>query len=127
MMLKRLKQLVIGGAVLAALFLGSSSIAGAATGSGGASSATVIPQGSISEGPRPGFTSACAPGTAAHDRTEKTVPRDATAKASVAPLATARGGSAGAMHHVRDSWIHDLYLTDHERYVRHHQRLASLA
>jgi hypothetical protein len=127
MMLKRLKQLVTGGAVLAALALGSCSIAGAATGSSGSSSATVTPQGSSGGGPRPGLTSTHAPGTAAHESAKKTVTGDAEATASAAPLATVRGGSAGAMHHVRDSWIHDLHLTDHEQYVRHHQRLASLA
>ena len=51
----------------------------------------------------------------------------ASAKASAAPPTSARGGSAGAMNHVRDGWIHDLYLTDHEHYLRHHQRLASEA
>lgn len=48
-----------------------------------------------------------------------------SAKASAAPLASVRGGSVRVMNHVRDSWIHELSLTDHERYVRHHQRLAS--
>ena len=92
---KRLKQLVIGSAVLAALALGSSPSAGAATENSGSSSAT-------------------ASGAPA-------------AKVSAAPLTADRGGSVGAMHHVRDSWIHDLYLTDHQQYVRHHQRLASQA
>jgi hypothetical protein len=50
-----------------------------------------------------------------------------SAKAIAAPLTSVRGGSVRAMNHVRDSWIHDVYLTDHERYVRHHQRLASEA
>ena len=87
MMLKRLKQLLIGGAALAALALGSSASAGAATGSGNSS----------------------------------------LAKASAAPLASVRGGSGGAMNHVRYGWIRDPYLTDHEQYVRHHKRLASQA
>jgi hypothetical protein len=91
MMQKRLKQLVIGGAVLAAVALGGSASAGAATGSSSGSSSTMA------------------------------------SKASAAPLTRVRGGSVGAMHHERDSWIHDLYLTDHEQYVRHHQRLASQA
>jgi hypothetical protein len=85
MILKRLKQLVIGGAVLAALAVGSSATAGAATGSSG----------------------------------------DAAATASAAPLASGRGGSVGAMNHVRDRWIHDLYLTDREQYVAQYERLAS--
>jgi hypothetical protein len=75
MMQKRLKQLVIGGAILAALALGSSASAGAATGSNGSSSNV------------------------------------AAFKASAVPLTHVRGGSAGAMHHVRDGWIRDLYLT----------------
>jgi hypothetical protein len=77
---KRLKQLVIGGAVLAALALGSSASAGAARGSSGSSSTTATPQASSSGGPS-------------------------------ASLTRVRGGSVGAMHHVRDGWIHDLYLT----------------
>jgi hypothetical protein len=125
MMLTRLKQLVIGGAVLGALAVGSSASAGAATGSSGLSSTLATPQGSSGRRPGPSFTSTHAPGTAAHEDTEKTVTGDAAAKAIAAPLARGRGGSAGAMSHVRDSWIHDLYLTDHEQYVRHHERLAS--
>ncbi|HSZ04830.1 MAG TPA: hypothetical protein VK778_06470 [Solirubrobacteraceae bacterium] len=96
MMLKRLKQLVIGSAVLpAALAVGSSASAEAATvnSSGPSSTPTTLQEGS--------------------------------AKASAVGLAAGRGGSAGAMSHVRDSWIHDLHLTDHEHYVRHHERLAS--
>jgi hypothetical protein len=48
-----------------------------------------------------------------------------SSSATIATHASVRGGSVGAMNHVRDSWIHDLYLTDHEQYLRHHQRLAS--
>jgi Spy/CpxP family protein refolding chaperone len=92
MMQKRLKQLLIGGAILAALALGSSASAGAATDSNGSSSTMATLQAS-----------------------------------STAPLTIGRGGSVGAMHHVRDSWIHDLYLTDHQQYARHHQRPASQA
>jgi hypothetical protein len=84
MISKRLKQLVLGSAALAALAFGGSASAGAATSTG-----------------------------------------DAGAKISAAPLASVRGGSAGAMNHVPDSRIHDLYLTDHEQYLRHHERLAS--
>jgi len=74
---KRLKQLVLGGAALAALAFGGSASAGAATSNG------------------------------------------------ASPVAGVRGGSVGAMSHVRDSWIHDLSLTDHEHYLRHHERLGS--
>ncbi|MGO9488696.1 MAG: hypothetical protein ACLQBB_06680 [Solirubrobacteraceae bacterium] len=45
--------------------------------------------------------------------------------ATAATVAGRGGGSVGAMHHVRDRWIHELYLTDHEQHVRHHQRFAS--
>ncbi len=99
MTFKRLKQLVIGGPVLAALALGGSASAGAAT----------------VHAPRP----------SAHEVAEKTLAADPAAKASAAPLASGRGRPADAMSHIRDSWVHDLYLTDHERYIRHHERLAS--
>ena len=56
---------------------------------------------------------------------QRAVTGDAGARASAAPLASVGVGSVGALNHVRDAWIHDLYLTDHERYVRHHERLAS--
>jgi hypothetical protein len=127
MMLKRRKQLMIGGAVLAALAVGSSASAGAATGSSSGSSSTLATlQGSSSGAPRASFTATHAPGTAAHENTAKTVTGDAADRAIAAPLASGRGGSAGAMNHVRDSWIQDLYLTDHEQYVRHHERLSSV-
>jgi len=101
-MSKRLKQLVIGGAALAALTLGGSASAGAASGSG--SSSTVV---------------------ATRESTVKTVTGDAAPKGSAASLGSGRSGSIRAMHHVRDSWIHDLYLTDHQQYLRHHERLGS--
>jgi hypothetical protein len=80
MMQKRLKRLVTGGAVLAAIALGASASAGAATAGSNGSSATVAPLRASSNGALP-----------------------------------VRGGSVQAMHHVRDSWIHDLYLTDHQQ------------
>ena len=123
-MSRRLKQLVIGGAVLATLALGSSASAGAATGNNGSSSTMVTLQGSSSGGPRASLTSTHARGAATDESTEKTA-GDAAAKVTTAPLTSGRGGSAGAMNHVRDRWIHDLYLTDHEQYVKHHERLAS--
>jgi hypothetical protein len=96
-MLKRLKQLVIGSAVLpAALAVGSPASAEAVTVNSSGQSSTLA-----------------------------TLQESSSAKTSAAPLARSRGGSAGAMSHVRDSWVHDLYLTDHESYVRHHERLAS--
>jgi hypothetical protein len=99
MMLKRLKQLVIGGATLAALALGSSATAGAAAGTSGSPSASTTLQ--------------------------EAVTADPGAKANAAPLASVGVGWVGAVNHVRDRWIHDLYLTDHELYIRHHERLAS--
>jgi hypothetical protein len=126
MMQKRLKQLVIGGAILAALALGGSASAGAAT-DGSGSSSTMATLHASSGGASPVLTSTGTPGTTAHRNAEATITADDAAKASAAPLTRVRGGSVGAMHHVRDRWIHDLYLTDHQQYVRHHQRLASLA
>jgi hypothetical protein len=126
MMQKRVKPLVIGGAILAALALGGSASAGAATDSSGSSSTTATLQAG-SGGASPVLTPTRTPGTAAHRNAEATITADDAAKTSAVPLTGVRGGSVGAMHHVRDSWIHDLYLTDHQQYVRHHQRLASLA
>jgi hypothetical protein len=83
MTLKRLEQLVIGGAVVAALALGAPAVAGAATGMNGSSAPTVTLQAGKGEQTP----------TAAADH--------------------ARNGSTPALH-----------LSDHEQYVRHHQRLA---
>ena len=105
---KRLQHLVVGGALLAALAPGGSPGAGAATDSSGSSSTATSPQ--TSNGRRlPARGSPRAPGEAA----------DGTADPTVA--------GAGALHHVRDGWTPGQYLTDHEQYVRHHQRLASQA
>ena len=112
---KRLKQLVIGGAVLAAVAFGGSASAGAANVSNGSSSTIATLQAS-SRGASPVHTSTRRPGTAAHKNSATTITACDVAKA---------GGSVDALHHVRDSWIHDLYLTDHQQYVRHHRRLAS--
>jgi hypothetical protein len=106
MMKQRLKQLAVGGAILAALALGGSASAGATTDSGGSSPATAAP----------------------HPNSGGGLPARASTRApSAAPLTTSRRGSVGALHHVRDSWIRDLYVTDHEQYIRHHMRLASQA
>ena len=107
MMSKPLTQLVPGGAVLAALALGGSASGEAATPSSGSSSTTATLE--------------------ASGRGGLPAPSSDAAKASAVRLTTARGGSAGAMHHIHDGWIRDLYLTDHEHYVRHHKRLASVA
>jgi hypothetical protein len=96
-MFKRLKQLLIGGAALAALALGGSAIAGAASGGGSSSSTTATAPSGSGGGPPPGFTSANAPGTAAHENAEKTVTGEAAAKARAAALASVGGGTAGAV------------------------------
>ncbi len=122
---KRLKQLVIGGAVLAAVAFGGSASAGAATGSSGSSS-TITTLRASRGGASPVVISTRTPGTATHKDSETTITANDAAKAGAAPSTRVRGGgSVDAMHHVRDTWIHDLYLTDHQQYVRHHQRLAS--
>ena len=72
MVLKRLKQLVIGGAVLAALASGGSATAGAATGSGSGSSSTMATvQGSGSGGSGASFTTADASGAPAYESIEE--------------------------------------------------------
>ncbi len=87
---KRLLQPTIGAAVLAAVALGGSASARAASAAGGASSPA------IAAGPSAG--------------------------AGAAPLTGL--GSAAAPIARHDGVLHDPYLTDHERYVRHLQRLA---
>jgi hypothetical protein len=121
---KRLKRLVVGGA-LTALVLGGSASAEAATDSG-ASSTTASPQPSNGGG-LPARGSPRAPGAAAHENADPTVAGSAADEASSGLLTIGRGGSVGARHQVRDRLIRDQYLTDHEQYVRHHQRLASQA
>jgi hypothetical protein len=95
-MLKRLKQLILGAMALAALALGGSALAGAATGSS-TSSTTTTPPDSSGGGPPPGFTAADAPGTATHENAEKTVSGEDAAKAKAAALASVGGGTAGAV------------------------------
>jgi hypothetical protein len=95
-MLKRLKQLTLGGLGLGALALGASAIAGAATGSSGTSSTTATPP-SNGAGPPPGFNSTNRPGTPAHENAEKTITGDAATKAKAAAVASVGGGTAGAV------------------------------
>jgi hypothetical protein len=95
-MLKRLKQLTLGAMALAALALGGSALAGAATGGGSSTTTTpATPPANGDGGPGPGFSSANAPGTPAHENTEKAVTGDAAAKAKAAALASVGGGTAG--------------------------------
>jgi hypothetical protein len=102
-MLKRLKQLILGGMALAALGLGGSALAGAATGSSTSSTATTPPAGS-GGGPPPGFTAADAPGTAAHENAEKAATGEAADKAKAAAIVSVGGGTAGA---VTEDFRHD--------------------
>jgi hypothetical protein len=95
-MLKRLKQATLGAMALAALALGGSALAGAATGSSTSTTPSTPPTGS-GGGPPPGFTAADAPGKAAHENAEKTVTGEAAAKAKAAALASVGGGTAGAV------------------------------
>jgi hypothetical protein len=97
-MFKKLKQVGLGAVALAALALGASAIAGAATGSSGSSSSTTSSDPTSSGGgPPPGFTAADAPGTATHENAEKTVTGEAADKAKAAALASVGGGTAGAV------------------------------
>jgi hypothetical protein len=98
-MLKQVKNLALGAMALAALALGASAIAGAATGSNGSgtSSTSKATQPNNGAGPPPGFTSANAPGTAAHEDAEKVITGDAAAKAKAAALASVGGGTAGTV------------------------------
>jgi hypothetical protein len=97
MTLKRLKQLVIGGAVVVGLALGAPAVAGAAAGMAGSPSPAVTVQ--AGKGGQP-------------------------LNAGATVLASVRGGSTGATNHARDGSIPHVHLSDHEQYVRHHQRLA---
>lgn len=50
----------------------------------------------------------------------------ALGSSAVAAAATDRSGPASTtIDHARESWIGEQSLTDHEQYLRHHQRLAS--
>ena len=98
MMQKRLRRLVIGGVVPAALAVGSVPSAGAGTGNGGSSS----PAANLQVG-------------------------HPAAKTSAPALAGVRGGSVGAENRLCETATRELCLTDHEQYVRHHQRLATPA
>jgi hypothetical protein len=84
----------MGAAGLAALALGGSAIAGAASST--TSSTATMPMGA-SESGAPGFTAADAPGTAAHENAEKAVTGQDAEKAQAAALASVGSGKAGAV------------------------------
>jgi hypothetical protein len=95
---KQLKKTVMGVMAFAALAVGGAAIAGAATSSTTSTNNTAPP---THNGWRPppggGFTSANAPGTAAHENAEKAVTGDAATKAQAAAVKAAGGGTAGAV------------------------------
>jgi hypothetical protein len=94
---KQLKKTVMGVMAFAALAVGGAAIAGAATSSTTSTNNTAPP---THNGWRPppggGFTSANAPGTAAHENAEKAVTGEAAQKAKAAALASV-SGTAGAV------------------------------
>lgn len=100
-MTTQIKRTLAGVMAFAALAIGGATIAGAAS-SGSASTSTTTnttaaaPSGP-GGGPPGGFTSANAPGTAAHESAEKAVTGADAEKATAAALATVSGGKAGAV------------------------------
>src|SRR5437899_1266026 len=89
-MLLSITKGIAGIAALAALALGGSAIAGAAT----FSNATTTPQSSSSGRPPASFP---AHGTTAHEDAEKAVTGDAATKAQAAAVKSTGGGTAGAV------------------------------
>jgi len=93
-MTRQIKRVLFAVMAFAALAVGGAAIAGAA-GTGTTTTApTTAPNG---YGPPPGFTSANAPGTAAHESAEKAVTGADAEKAIAAALATVSGGKAGSV------------------------------
>jgi hypothetical protein len=80
---------------------------------GGAALGALVLGGSAITGAAAGSTGSSSATTALH--------------ATAAVPASVGGATTSAMNHVRDARIGDPDLTDHELYVRHHQRLATLA
>ena len=87
--------MLLGVTALAALALGGAAVAGAAGTATTTTGTSTAPSGT--SGPPPGFTSADAPGTAAHEDAEKAVTGADAEKAIAAALATVSGGKAGAV------------------------------
>jgi hypothetical protein len=101
---KRIRKTVAGVMAFAALAVGGAAIAGAATSTSTSTSSTSsstpsasAPAGQHAGSPGPGFTSANAPGTAAHEDAEKAITGQAAEKAQAAAVATISGGKAGAV------------------------------
>jgi hypothetical protein len=95
-MLLRLKQLMLAGTGVAALALGGSALAGAASTTTRATTAPTTAPSTPPEGARHGFPAGEGPGTAAHENAESTV---TGADASTAQAAGVKsvGGTAGAV------------------------------
>jgi hypothetical protein len=89
-MFRSITKVLAGVGALAALALGGSAIAGAATSSSG----STTPQSASTAPPRANFP---AHGTAAHENAEKAVTGDAAAKAQAAAVKSVGGGTAGAV------------------------------
>jgi hypothetical protein len=96
-MSKRIKQTLMGVLAFAALAVGGAAIAGAATSTTSTSTSTTAQGAGEHGGPPGGFSSADAPGTAAHENAEKAVTGEAATKAQAAAVASISGGKAGAV------------------------------
>ena len=100
-MTRQIKRTLAGVMAFAALAIGGAAISGAAstgpTGTTTTSATTATAPNSPDGGPPGGFTSANAPGTAAHESAEKAVTGADAEKATAAALATVSGGKAGAV------------------------------
>jgi hypothetical protein len=94
-MTRQIKRTLLGLMAFAALAVGGAAVAGAAGTATTTTPSTTPPNGGY--GPPPGFTSADAPGTAAHEDAEKAVTGADAEKATAAALATVSGGKAGAV------------------------------
>jgi hypothetical protein len=90
-MFNSMKKVIAGVAVLGALALGASAIAGAAS----SSTATTTTTEGTSRGSAPPPFNGPAPGTAAHEDAEKAVTGAAATKAQAAAVKSAGGGTAG--------------------------------
>ena len=105
-MTRQIKRIIFSVMAFAALAVGGAAIAGAAGTGTTTTGTTTTPHGygpphgfgpPHGYGPPPGFTSADAPGTAAHEKAEKAVTGADAEKAIAAALATVSGGKAGSV------------------------------
>ena len=94
-MTRQIKRILMGVMAFAALAVGAAAIAGAAGTGTTTNGTTTTPK--HPDGPPPGFSSADAPGTAAHEAAEKAVTGANAEKAIAAALATVKGGKAGSV------------------------------